>query len=221
MTEAEWLSSNDPVAMLEYLRNTTSDRKLRLIAVASCNRAKPALEEWYYELADVAEAFAEGRATAEEMQAVYARHRPSNDYPDRNAFIDTAGPDLEENIPFLVEDLANCIAYPSEVDETTLEEWEAEKSALFARELAITAEQVREIAGNPFRPVVLAPHWLTRDVVSIAQLISQEKGFDRLPILADAIEEAGCNLPELLAHLREPGPHLTGCWALDIILAQK
>jgi hypothetical protein len=221
MTEAEWLSSDNPYLMLEFLRGRTSDRKLRLIAVASCYRAREFTEHWYHELADVAEAFADGRATAEEMAAVHSRHRPSNDYGDRNAFYNTAGPDLAETIPNLVEDLADWIAQCKVEDEgKSLGEWEQEQSEMRERELAITAQQVREIAGNPFWPAALEPHWRTRDLVAMAELIAEEQAFDRLPILADALEEAGCTNADLLDHLRSPVPHLRGCWALDLILGK-
>ncbi len=72
--------------------------------------------------------------------------------------------------------------------------------------------------GNPFRPVSVIPSWLTATVIGMAQAIYDERDFDRLPILADALEEAGCADADLLAHLRSPGPHVRGCWALDLII---
>jgi hypothetical protein len=223
MTEAEWLSSQHPFSMLEYLRDKTSDRKLRLIAVASCQRARESIEEWYHELADVAEAFAEGRATVQELQAVHAKHRPSNDYPDRNAFYNTAGLHLAETIPYLVEDLADWIGSGKVDEENTLEVWEQEKHVAFERELAITAEEVREIAGNPFRPVAVDPAWLAWNdgtVVKLAQGIYDDRAFDRMPVLADALEEAGCDHADVLNHCRKPGEHLRGCWVLSLILGK-
>jgi len=80
------------------------------------------------------------------------------------------------------------------------------------------APRVREILGNPLRPVTLDPSWRTETVVAIASLIEAERAFDRLPILADAVEEAGCDDGPLLDHCRGPGPHAPGCWALDAIL---
>ena len=58
-------------------------------------------------------------------------------------------------------------------------------------------------------------------VVKIAQGIYDERAFDRLPILADALEDAGCDNADILAHLRSPGPHVRGCWAVDLILGKK
>jgi hypothetical protein len=79
----------------------------------------------------------------------------------------------------------------------------------------------RDIFGNPFRPVRLSRAWLAWDggaVVKLALGIHDEQALDRLPVLADALEEAGCAEAELLGHLRSPGPHSPACWALDLIL---
>ena len=65
------------------------------------------------------------------------------------------------------------------------------------------------------------PAWLTSTVVSLAQPIYAERAFDRLPILADALEDAGCDNADTLTHCRSEGPHVRGCWALDLVLAKK
>ncbi len=82
---------------------------------------------------------------------------------------------------------------------------------------------LREIVGNPFRPLVLPPSWLAWNggtVVQVATEIYAERAFEQLPVLADALEEAGCSDPGILAHLRSPGPHVRGCWALDSVLGK-
>jgi hypothetical protein len=61
-------------------------------------------------------------------------------------------------------------------------------------------------------------NWLTPTVLALAHLASEERQFDVLPVLADALEEAGCTDQTILAHLRGPGAHLRGCWAVDILL---
>jgi hypothetical protein len=70
-------------------------------------------------------------------------------------------------------------------------------------------------------PVSLDPSWLTPTVVGLAQAIDADRAFDRLPILADALEDAGCDAADLLAHLRGDGPHARGCWALDLVLGKE
>jgi hypothetical protein len=80
---------------------------------------------------------------------------------------------------------------------------------------------VREVFGNPFRLEVISPEWRTETVIAIACGAYAERAFDRLPILADALEDAGCDAAELLAHCRGRGPHVLGCWALDLVLAKQ
>jgi hypothetical protein len=96
--------------------------------------------------------------------------------------------------------------------------WRAAQEAM-AAETAAQASLLREIFGNPFRPVDAEP-WPRPDVSYLAEAIYDEHDFDRLPELADAVEDAGCTDPDLLRHLRGPGPHVRGCWALDL-LTQK
>jgi hypothetical protein len=83
---------------------------------------------------------------------------------------------------------------------------------------------LRDIFGNPFRPVSADPAWLTwKDgtVPRLAQAIYYGRAFDRLPLLANALEEAGCDNADILNHLRGPGPHARGCWPLDLILGKE
>lgn len=111
------------------------------------------------------------------------------------------------------------------------------------------AALLREVVGNPFRPVThqanrlkrhiggayfpdgkartewekaespgLNPAWLTATVLAIAQAAYDERDWGRLHVLADALEEAGCDHADLLSHLRGLGPHVRGCWALDLVL---
>ncbi|MBY0458303.1 MAG: hypothetical protein K2V38_13260 [Gemmataceae bacterium] len=80
---------------------------------------------------------------------------------------------------------------------------------------------LREVRGNPFRPVIFNPTWRTPDVTLIAQNAYDARDFSALPILADAIQDAGCDSEELLAHLRDPhATHVRGCWALDLVLGK-
>ena len=79
----------------------------------------------------------------------------------------------------------------------------------------------RDIFGNPFRAATIDPRWGTSTVTSLAQAIYEDRAYDRLPILADALEEASCDDADLLAHLRGEGPHVRGCWAVDLILGKE
>jgi hypothetical protein len=80
---------------------------------------------------------------------------------------------------------------------------------------------LRCIVGNPFRPVTGTPAWQTSTVKHLAEAIYDERAFDRLPILADALEDAGCNQADFLCHLRGGGEHCRGCWPLDLALGRE
>ena len=85
-------------------------------------------------------------------------------------------------------------------------------------ELAAQAALVRCIFGNPFRPVAPDPRWRTADVLGLARGIYEDRAFDRLPLLADALLDAGCESDEVLGHCRGGGPHARGCWVVDLAL---
>jgi hypothetical protein len=80
---------------------------------------------------------------------------------------------------------------------------------------------VRDVVGNPFRTVTLDPVWLTSTVVALATQMYESRDFTAMPILADALEDAGCDSEDVLTHCRGPGPHFRGCWAVDAVLAKK
>jgi hypothetical protein len=87
---------------------------------------------------------------------------------------------------------------------------------------------LRDIFGNPFRPVSINPAWLTPTVTDLATVAYEERALPsgeldpaRLAVLADALEEAGCDNADLLSHLRSPGPHVRGCWAVDLLTGRS
>src|SRR5262249_27365406 len=81
---------------------------------------------------------------------------------------------------------------------------------------------LRDIFGPlPFHPVTLNPAWRTSNVTALAQSIYDDRAFDRLPILADALEDAGCDNADILNHCRQPGEHVRGCWVVDLVLGKS
>jgi hypothetical protein len=93
-----------------------------------------------------------------------------------------------------------------------------------AEERAAQCALLREIVGNPFHAAHIEPAWLAWNdgtVVKVAQSIYDDRAFDRLPVLADALEDAGCQDLNILAHCRQPGEHVRGCWALDLLLDKE
>jgi hypothetical protein len=89
------------------------------------------------------------------------------------------------------------------------------------RERQVQADLLREVFGNPFRPVAIDPAWLRWNdgtVPRLARVIYDEGIFETLPVLADALEDAGCIDVALLQHCRSGATHVRGCWAVDAIL---
>jgi hypothetical protein len=83
---------------------------------------------------------------------------------------------------------------------------------------------LRDIFGNPFRPVTLDPRWLQWNdstVPRMARAIYDARRFADMPILADALMDAGCHNEDILTHCRQPGDHVRGCWVLDVLLDKK
>jgi hypothetical protein len=80
---------------------------------------------------------------------------------------------------------------------------------------------LRDIFGNPFRPVTFDPSWRTDTVLSLARGMYESRDFSPIPILADALRDAGCDNEAILAHCRGDGPHVRGCWVVDLVLGKE
>jgi len=106
------------------------------------------------------------------------------------------------------------------VDHALAHLWYIEKSPSVAA--LRHSRVVREIVGNPFRPVAFDPAWRTSDVLLLARGVYEEKAFDRMPILADALQDAGCDNEDVLNHCRDAKQtHVRGCWVVDLVLEKK
>jgi hypothetical protein len=191
LSEDDWRTGTDAPAMLNHLHGQASARKLRLLAAACCRTASLDAGDLPARVADLAERHAEGDASLDELRAAV----------------------VGAEVP-----LVRSLAHPLE----TQAAWQAVRIRQDGG--AAVCELIRELFGNPFRPVTVEPAWLRwRDglVEHMARDIDDGRRYGDLPILADALEDAGCADADLLAHLRGPGPHLRGCWALDLLLGKE
>jgi hypothetical protein len=80
---------------------------------------------------------------------------------------------------------------------------------------------LRDVFGNPFRPVAFAPEWRTDTAVALARQMYDGRDFGAIPILADALQDAGCDSDDILSHCRNPGEHVRGCWVVDFVLGKE
>ena len=106
-------------------------------------------------------------------------------------------------------------------DSVARENAKEDEGPALAAERRQQAGLLLDIFGNPFRPVTLNPAWRTSNVTALAQSIYDDRAFDRLPILADALEDAGCDNADILGHCRQPGEHVRGCWVVDLVLGKE
>lgn len=225
MTEAEWLGCTDPSSMVKLLRGKVSDRKLRLFACACCRRIWTLLtHEDAQECVRVAECFADNLATKNGLRVARKRAmRVQTATPVEQAAV-AAAASVSFKSSFGAAFNSHLHAMQAEarcrVDRVAPANLDAYLQAMQQCSEAVAA-LLPEIMGYPFRPVTLHPSWLTATVTGLAETIYQERAFDRLPILADALEEVGCTDAEILGHCRGPGPHVRGCWVVDLLLGKE
>jgi hypothetical protein len=223
MTEKQWLRSANPQAMLKFLGPQASDRKLRLFSCACCRRAWGfARAKRLKEILPLLEGFADGtkkdkdRARAEGLGAAVLGATKLDD-PQQclgGEIWRASRKELDRHECDLGELAAAAFGWAAGVTTGFAKAKKAER--------AQQAIVVREMFGNPFRPVTFSANWLTSTVLTLAQHIYESREFSAMPILADALQDAGCDNEELLNHLRDPkAAHVRGCWALDLVLGKK
>jgi len=84
-----------------------------------------------------------------------------------------------------------------------------------------SVELLREVFGNPFRAIQFEPDWLDRNVMGIARGMRATRDFSAMPVLADALQDAGCTHPHVLDHCRGPNEHVRGCWVIEGLLRAR
>jgi hypothetical protein len=246
MTEAEWLECLEPEKMLLHVRDRASDRKMRLFAIACCRRVWDRLTDprsqeavaFGERFAEVGVARRRGRPAVEKAarkaweEADEARRRSSRLEEQVTRLIDVnafhaASATLEGNgwfAAYLASGFtANVVAWEKLRDRHGgRAAWDPAAKEMEQRQ---QVPLLRDIFGNPFRPPAPVPAailaWGNGAVPKVAGAIYEEAAFDRLPILADALEDAGCDNADLLDHCRGPGVHARGCWAVDALLGRK
>jgi hypothetical protein len=224
MTENEWQEETGrPQMMVSHLREwkprrtKAGKRKFRLFACGCCRLAWDTLpNDSLREAVEAAERYAEGLATKEELVAAHTTVQPMRD--DSGPF-GTASPEVRVAI-----DMVSAVTHPNAFEAAfcmTAGEPLLAGQIRRAEAAAYLCQLFRCVVGNPFRPVALNRVWRTTNAVSLAQAIYDQRAFDRLPILADALEDAGCVNTDILKHCRLAGVHVRGCWVVDLVLNKE
>jgi hypothetical protein len=226
MTATEWFSCNHPLLMLRALGERASDRKLRLFGCACCRRVWDWLPDAGNQAAvEVSERYADGSASERERVAAMLAAQDSGPQGwgvAKKCAWYAARAGLEAALS-LNGAKATARGAPR---------WSAARDAR-EREWDFQAALLRDIFGNPFGPPpVIVPTWLAWNddtVVKLTKALYEERLLPegtldggRLAILADALEEVGCNNEEILFHLRQQGAvHVRGCWAVDLLTGKQ
>jgi hypothetical protein len=217
--------------MLDFERGRLSDRKSRLFACARCRRLwLLAPDRDWRRAVETAERYADGSETPDALRGVRLNDRSE---PDDNPLW-PLWPAVASAVHPVASALGTARSLTRAVYDQALQEPTGEWAAFERRgkEKSAQTELFRDIAGNPFRRAPkIDPAWLTWHggvVRELAQAAYENRvlpegtlGPSRLRLLADALEDAGCTHAELLGHLRSPGPHVRGCWAVDLVLGKR
>jgi hypothetical protein len=218
MTEELWLKSRDLKRLFAQLGKPTKlvqdprvRRRYRLFGVAaithSCRELK--LPDIVHQALDVAERFADNHATAAELELARAEiQRNPSLYP------------LDLALCCVTHDYAVSAGYDAAnyapTNSVSGNQWEAHVANSIAH-----SHLFRDIFGNPFRSVTFDPEWRTSTAVALAQQMYDSRDFSAMPILADSLQDAGCENADVLDHCRGPGPHVRGCWVVDLVLGKS
>ncbi len=211
--EREWLSCEEWELMAQWVdwsfspgigNKKGTHRKFRLFAVLCCRSLwRLFMDESFRQAVEVAEAFADGMATEGDRKKAWEKAHTIG-WRTGAVGVHWAAINAVGDQPF-------AIFFPCYV--LALNDNESVGGLI--------AHWLLDIFGNPFRPVALDPSWRTEAVVALAEGIYADRAFDRMPVLADALEDAGCSHHDILSHCRAAGPHVRGCWVVDLVLGKE
>ena len=218
MTEEEWLNSTEALRLLHVVRDQhkPSERKVRLFNVAICRRFWDYLPTESRSLLEESERVADGLTLVTDDPSTLCPRANAAVAPFDRQYPDKRFPNAEFRIR---RDAAAAVCYavlPGEL-------WGAGGyfTDIDPGENLHQSVIIRDIFGNPFRPVAFSAEWRTDTAVSLARGMYESREFGAMPILADALQDAGCDNDDLLNHCRDANQvHVRGCWVVDLVLGK-
>lgn len=227
MTEAEWLTCADPWEIADFLGPGFGGRKLRLFGCACVRIVWDVLpDEALRQAIMTCERFVDGLATIEELKAAresaIATSEGTGDIiADHSAIAVAALCQSEPYFPMGEGSDAGISAVAAEAWFDTETPWYVAR----AKAQKAHCQFFRDIFTSPFRPApTFDPAWLKwhdATILRLAQQMYDSRDFTSMPILADALEEAGCTNADILNHCRQSGVHVRGCWVVDLVLGKE
>jgi hypothetical protein len=212
MTEEEWFGLTDADRAFQQLGRALSDRRGRLMSCAFVRLVWDSLtDERSRRAVEVAELFADGVVSEYERIVAESKARDVE-----KGWSSQSGP---QHLYF------RAIAAKMTVIRTANASTVCRFVSGFTHERntlqAEIAKLLRDTVGNPFRPTPFSPSWRTDTAVLLASQMYESRDFSAMPILADALQDAGCENADILEHCRGEGPHVRGCWVVDLVLGKK
>ena len=217
MTESEWLTETDHYRHVPFVADRISRRQARLLAVAFCRAAWDRLDvAGLRAVVEVAERYADDAATRDELEDARQSAREtavkSNVLHEQLLSTDPSAAEVHH----LRHELAWAVAFTAASPVPILEVGERVVELVGAAAGAV----VLDLVGNPFRPAEFDPSWRTETVLALARQMYETREFSAMPILADALQDAGCHDDDVLNHCRSEGVHVRGCWVIDGVLGK-
>ena len=211
MTEAEWLTCEEPNPMIQFLRDRTSDRKYRLFSCGCYLNlwSRFPVAEIYRDVLRASEDYAEQRISKSQFKLA----RKKGDWEKAPRVTGEAW-EVARN------SAADCSDESYERVRRG-DEWGHRIVRKRPEETVTQVGFIRDIFGNPFRPVTFSPSWRTSTTVALASQMYESRDFSAMPILADALQDAECDSADVLDHCRGPGPHVRGCWVVELVLGKE
>lgn len=238
MSEARaWETSARPERMLE-LHPPRCDRKGRLLLAACCRmcwgllpdaRSRHAIdtaERWADELSEDSERLEAALGAEEAAVIANARYEEVNGELHTEMWRLTHGGPVPGRIAALHDDadhqnrerIATLVAHTTVITAPLPTDF---RRAVRLPDSPVAVAILRDIFGNPFQPVAFSPDWRTDTAIALASQMYESREFSAMPILADALQDAGCDNTDILSHCRDANqPHVRGCWVVDLVLGK-
>jgi hypothetical protein len=244
--EYEWLTCSDTQLMLRFLRDADllSDRKAHLFAIACYRRVWNELEdEQLQKSVEFVESSVDGQSGEKEPRGndwgqfsrtslrlwnatgiSFVSAEFCVQVAARSLTTEGQGLDRAWEETFRQSWARGCVSTEARLlaDAQAPADWLAERRRKMRQEERGQTGLLRDMFGSSFGAISIEPRWLTSDVIDLARVCYDERAFERLPILADALMDAGCDNDEIINHCREQGRgHVKGCWVIDLLLGKS
>ena len=225
MDAESWDKSLDLVKLVRSIDPQQDDRKLRLFAVACCRRVLThTTDASAKRLVELIEQLADGKGDPESLRIVWSKvpfYPHAEGAAKQAAALDCASWRATIDCYWRAAHQAEE-ATADTIDEPDSSEVRIRKYEQRGRERSAQLRLLRDIVGNPFRPVAFSPAWRTDTAVLLARQMYDSRDFSAMPILADALQDAGCDHADILSHCRDANqPHVRGCWVVDLVLGKS